>query len=936
MAPIAVTLALIAAAAAPGSWHRTDTGLVVHPAGGGEAEVRLSLYGDRIVRVTTLPSADAQPAASLMVNAAPAHVPFTVRANAGHVTLATARMSADVDLANGNVAFRDAAGRPLLAESGPTGFTPVTIEGHPYVAIRQQWNRGTDEGLYGLGQHQNGQMNYNGEDVELAQHNTDVAVPFLVSTRNYGILWDNDSITRFGNPEPYALAGGDDLRVTGEDGRPGWSAAYSLGDRVVARRSEPTIDYQYLDQPNHWPTEVGTSAAQGLRVVWTGHVSSAHGGLHRFRLYASSYFKLYVDGRLVIDRWRQNWNPWYHNFDLPLAAGQSADIRIEWVPDGGYLALLHSDPRPEADRHSIGFASEAARTADYYVIGGDTMDGVIAGYRALTGRAEMMPRWAYGFWQSRQRYETQNQLLGVLAEYRRRQLPLDNIVQDWRYWAEDQWGSHRFEASRYPNPQAMVDQVHAEGAHIMISVWPKFYPQTDNFRELEAVGGLYMRNIEAGARDWVGPGYLNTFYDPYNPRAREIYWRQIRDRLASLGIDAWWLDASEPDIHSNLSIAERARRMGPTALGPGAVFFNSYPLMHAGNLHDHLVQYRPDVRPFILTRSGFAGLQRTGSAVWSGDEPGRWEALREQISAGVNFSMSGIPNWTHDIGGYTMEARYATRDPAHVEEWRELNTRWFQFGAFSPLFRSHGELLPREIYELSTEGSPTYETMAAYDRLRYRLMPYIYTVAADASLRDGTIMRGLVMDFEGDRRAWGIDDQYMFGPALMAAPVTVFHARSRDVYLPAGTLWYDFRTGRAEQGGRTIRADAPYEWMPLFVRAGAILPTGPAVQNTADRRDPTLTLHVFTGADGAFTLYEDDGVSRQYLHGAYARIPIAWSEASGTLTIGARQGSYPGMAARRTIRVIWYDPAHPRPVAFDGAADENIAYSGAEVRIRRR
>jgi alpha-D-xyloside xylohydrolase len=298
--------------------------------------------------------------------------------------------------------------------------------------------------------------------------------------------------------------------------------------------------------------------------------------------------------------------------------------------------------------------------------------------------------------------------------------------------------------------------------------------------------------------------------------------------------------------------------------------------------------------------------------------------------------MSGIPNWTHDIGGYTMEQRYVSHDPAHVEEWRELNTRWFQFGAFSPLFRSHGENIPREIYEMAPQGTPTYETMAAYDRLRYRLMPYIYTVAADAALRDGTIMRGLAMDFEGDRRAWGVDDQYLFGPALMAAPVTRFHARSRDVYLPAGALWYDFRTGRAAPGGRTISADAPYEWMPLFVRAGSILPTGPAVQSTADRSDPTLILHVFTGADGAFTLYEDDGVSRQYLHGAAARIPLRWNQASGVLTIGARQGAYPGMAVRRTIRVIWYDPRHPRPVAFDGPADESIAYSGAEVRLRRR
>ncbi len=334
------------------------------------------------------------------------------------------------------------------------------------------------------------------------------------------------------------------------------------------------------------------------------------------------------------------------------------------------------------------------------------------------------------------------------------------------------------------------------------------------------------------------------------PQARDIYWRQIRETLADRGFDAWWLDSDEPDFHSNLSIEERMRRMSPTAAGPGAALFNSYPLVHVDGVYRNLIEYRPDTRPFILTRSGFGGIQRAGAALWSGDVASRWDDLRDQISAGVNFSMSGVPNWTHDIGGFALEERYQRQDPAHVEEWREFNLRWFQFGAFSPLFRSHGEAPRREIYEIAPAGSAMYRSMEYYDRLRYRLLPYIYTIAADTWHRDGTMMRGLVMDFPADRAAWNVDDQYMFGPAFLVAPVTEFRARNRSVYLPAGTLWYDFDSGRSHEGGRSIEAPAPYERMPLFVRAGSIVPVGPAIQHTEEGQGAPITLKVYTGADG--------------------------------------------------------------------------------------
>jgi alpha-D-xyloside xylohydrolase len=942
-AVFAALLAGASAAAVAQHVEKTDIGLLVTPAQG--PVVRLQVFGDRIIRVTKTPAGSFDDAPSLMVTAEPipGHFTFDDERSSPIVTLRAGKASAEVDVRTGEVSFRnEPGGRVVLAESGATGFAPTNADGPPFLAIRQQFNRGTDEGFYGLGQHQNGQMNYNGEDVVLAQHNMDVAIPFVVSTRNYGLLWDNNSITRFGDPKPYDLFASDG----------GWTATYTANGRVIARRNEAAINFQYLENVKDWPagtrTTDGSNTVPGLKVVWTGRVTPPSSGLHRFRLYSSSYARVFVDGRQVLNRWRQNWNPWYHNFNLQLAGGVAHKIRVEWEPNGGYIALQHADPRPEADRHSLTLSSEVGKAVDYYFVGGRDMDEVIAGYRWLTGKAPIMPKWAYGFWQSRQRYETQDQLLSVLREYRKRGLPLDNIVQDWNYWPQDQWGCQCFDPARFPDPRAMVDEVHASGAHVMISVWAKFYRDIANYKELDAVGGIYRNMVTPRPdepvgdpdyvhrmyRDWIAQGYSNAFYDPYNSRARGIYARQVIDGLASKGFDAWWLDSDEPDFHSNLSIAETQRRMGPTALGPAAYYFNSYPLEHVENVYDHLLAYQPDVRPFILTRSGFGGIQRAGAAVWSGDVASRWDNLREQISAGINFSMSGVPNWSHDIGGYTMEDRFIKPTPADLAEWRELNTRWFQFGAFSPIFRGHGENIHREIFEMSPARSPTYRSMAWYDRLRYRLMPYIYTLGADTYFSDSTIMRGLVMDFAADRKTWRIDDQFMFGPTFLVAPVTEYKARSRKVYLPAGTRWYDFYSGKSVSGGRTINAAAPYERMPLFVRAGSIIPTGPAIQHTGNNSHSPVTLDVYTGADGRFSLYEDDGVSRQYLNGRYSRIPLRWDERTKTLTIGAREGNgYAGMAGRRDIRVRWITPG--RLLNFD-AADRTVTYMGAPLAVRMR
>ena len=926
--------------------QKIDQGVVVTPDSGPAKRVRVVAYGDDSFRVTAVPGTDLTLPDSLMVIAKPHGAP-TISEGAGVVTLKLAKASAEIRLSDGHLTVRDATGKVLLDEAARAAFAP-SVEGKGYVATQQQFNRATDEGFYGLGQHQNRQMNYNGEDVELAQHNMDIAIPFVVSTRNYGLLWDNNSITRFGNPKPYALVG-DDMKVS-NGGKPGWTAQYYLGDRLAATRQEATINYQYIRDQARWPAEAKAqtvaSADSGQntagkvvgkqRVIWTGTVDPTVTGLHKFRVYGSSYFKVYADGKLVLDRWRQNWNPWYHNVELPMTAGKPVAIRIEWEPNAGYMAFFHNDPLPQPDRHSLWLSSEAGKALDYYVVAGRDMDDVVAGYRGLTGKAPMMPQWAYGFWQSRQRYETQEQLVGVVREYRKRQIPLDNIVEDWFYWPQDQWGSHQFDKTRFPDPQGMVDEVHKLNAQLMISVWPKFYPNTDNAKELAAKGFLYQGNLKLKNKDWVGPGYLNTDYDPYYPEARKIYYRQVRDNLVKLGIDAWWMDATEPDIHSNLSIEERKYVMGPNAFGPGGAYFNSFPLVHAAGFAEGLRDTNAGKRPFILTRSGFGGLQRASAALWSGDVAARWDDLRDQISAGVNLSMSGVPNWTHDIGGFAVEDRYTNAEPAALPEWRELNLRWFQFGALSPLFRSHGETPKREIYELSASDPAMASSMLWYDQLRYRLMPYIYTTAADTYHKDGSIMRGLVMDYAADRRTWNVDDEYLFGRDLLVAPVTAFRARSRSVYLPAGADWYDFASGKHYTGGQSITAAAPYERMPLFVRAGAILPTGPAVQYAREQPGGPIVLHVFTGKDGAFSLYEDDGVTPGYESGKFARMPLTWNEQAKTLTIGAREGSYPGMVATRAVSVRFHTPGKAEAVDFAENGATRVSYTGKAMTIRMK
>ncbi|HET6994368.1 MAG TPA: TIM-barrel domain-containing protein, partial [Chitinophagaceae bacterium] len=491
--------------------------------------------------------------------------------------------------------------------------------------------------------------------------------------------------------------------------------------------------------------------------------------------------------------------------------------------------------------------------------------------------------------------------------------------------------------SRFPSPDSMIRVLHEKyNTHFMISAWPKFYEGVATYNEFDSKGWLYKRNIADRQRDWVGPGYISTFYDVFNEGAQKGFWDLLNNNLYKKGVDAWWMDASEPDILSNVSPQKRKQQMYPLAKGITAEFLNAYPLMNAKGIYEGQRSADPRKRVFILTRSAFTGMQRYAAATWSGDISSRWHDMKLQISAGVNFSMSGLPYWTMDIGGFAVERRFERPDTATQEEWREMNARWHQFGAFVPLFRAHGQFPYREMFNMAPENHPCYQSMLYYDRLRYRLLPYIYSLAGQTYHSNYTMLRGLVMDFSNDNAVNNIADEYMFGPSLLINPVYSYRQRQKEVYLPAGQGWYNLYSGMYIEGGKTINADAPYEKIPVFVKAGSILPFGPALQYTTEKKADTITLYVYAGRDADFTLYEDEGTNYNYENGIYATIPIHYSEADKKLTIDKREGQFPGMLINRHFLVKYVTKEKALPLGFDKKDGVLIKYTGTRQTVSLR
>lgn len=921
------------AACAGGGYQKTGNGVIVEVKQRQPTDVRkvrIEVMGEKLIHVSATPEKDFSKERSLMIVPGQGKTDFKVDEQGDEVAVKTSRVCATVSKVTGEVCFTDATGKRILAEDRRS-FTPVEVEGTKGYSVRQIFHSADDEAFYGLGQHQADEFNYKGKNEELFQYNTKVSVPFIVSNKNYGVLWDSYSLCRFGDSRDYSQLGAV-FKLYDKEGKEGaltgtYVPAAKAGVETIVRR-EDSLYFEHLDRKAHLSKVVNLPDGfpfMGSRVTYEGEIEPSESGLFRFILYYAGYTKVYIDNELVVpERWRTAWNPNSYKFAVNLEAGKRVPLKIEWIPDGyvSYCGLRALTPVSAAEQNKLAWWSEMNDEIDYYFVYGDDMDEVISGYRTLTGKSPIMPKWAMGYWQSRERYKTQDEIVGTLKEFRKRRIPIDNIVQDWSYWPEDAWGSHEFDKARFPDPKAMIDSIHALNGRIMISVWPKFYANTEHYKEFDKNGWMYQQAIKDSIRDWIGPGYIGSFYDAYAEGARKLFWKQMNEKLFSLGIDAWWMDASEPNVRDCTDLQYRKDLCGPTALGPSAKFFNAYALMNAEAIYDGQRGVEPDQRVFLLTRSGFAGCQRYSTATWSGDIATRWEDMKAQISAGLNFAVSGIPYWTMDIGGFCVENRYVAgqaefdktgRENADYKEWRELNTRWYQFGAFCPLYRAHGQYPFREVWNIAPEGHPAYNSILYYTKLRYNLMPYIYSLAGMTYLNDYTIMRPLVMDFTADAQVNNIGDQFMFGPAMMVAPVYEYGARSREMYFPAICGWYDFYSGKYVSGGQKLTVDAPYEHIPLFVREGAIIPYGPDMQYSDEKPASEITLYVYAGQDGAFTLYEDEGVNYNYEKGQYATIPFTYKEAEGTLTVGARKGEFPGMLKERTFNVVKVSKDKPQP-----------------------
>lgn len=689
-------------------------------------------------------------------------------------------------------------------------------------------------------------------------------------------------------------------------------------------------------------------ALNGSKVVYEGYVEAPTNSFYQFILYYAGYMKIYIDGKLVVpERWRTAWNPNSYKFETPIKKGVKTPIRIEWQPDGdvSYCGLRVAAPRSEAEKNQLSIWSEMSPDMDYYFIAGQNLDEVISGYRTLTGKASLYPKWTLGFWQSRERYQSSKDIEDNMKKFRDLHIPVDNIVQDWNYWKLDSWGSHEFEAARYPNPQAMLDSVHAMNGRFMISVWPKFYDTVKNYKELDSKGWMYHQAINDDIHDWLG--FRGSFYDAYSDGARKMFWHQMDENLYTkykFGIDAWWMDASEPNVRDCTPMWYRKALSGPTALGTSTEYFNAYSIVNADAIYNGQRSVNPNQRVFLLTRSGFAGEQRYSTATWSGDIATRWEDMRAQMTAGLNYSMAGLPFWGMDQGGFCVENRYVAaqqefdktgKENADLKEWRELQARWNQFGCFVPLYRTHGQWPTREVWNIAPADHPAYRTIVAYDKLRYRLMPYLYSMAGMVHFKDYTMMRGLVMDFNGDDNVYDIKDQWMFGPALMACPVGEYQKYSRNVYLPKQKGWYDFYTGKHYAGGQTIVADAPFDKIPVFVPEGSILPVGPEMEWSDQKKAELIDLYVYAGKDGSYTLYEDEGTNYNYEKGKYAMIDFKYNDAQKTVTIAARKGAFDGMLQKRRFNIVLVSDNNEQGISLAKAPKgKMVKYAGKAVTVK--
>ena len=822
-----------------------------------DGTLTLTVFSSKIIHVTFEGKGSHRDRDELVVTKIPERINWKVKTEQDVIFLETDEVIAKIDTL-GTVRFFNKNDDLLLSElPGGRKLKLTAVQGKQSFSPEQEFES-KDEGLYGIGQFQNGLMNWKNVPLRLKQYNQEIIVPYLVSTKGYGLLWNNYSVTEF-NPAEHVI----------------------LLNEVV-----DTI--QNVRKSSFTPTKTG---------VYSFAIESINLKENRF----SGPVLLTIDSDTVV-YYNTTWVPDFHSGKKELKAGKTYEVVLTNSNTKNEGSVVYNEP----DYNKTVFRSQLGNQIDYYFVYGGNLEGVISKYRDLTGQAPLFGKWAYGFWQCRERYHSQSELLENAKEYRKRNIPVDNIVQDWNYWPDKTWGPE-WNRKLYPDPKAMCQELKSLDFHLMVSVWP------------------CVRNKKLEEKYGLTPFKLDTVsgnLDFYNPQVRSSYYQMLKDSMFSLGVNSIWLDGTEPEVYPINAIS---------VLGAYDNYALTYSLPVTQSVYEGHRKDYPEQRVFNLTRSAFAGQQRYAAACWSGDVKGTWQQFAEQIPAGLNYSMAGLPYWTTDIGGFFRDSK--SMNPIYDDqysnpEYKELLTRWFQFGTFCPIFRIHGYVSETEIWRY---GAPFEKMAREYIDLRYRLMPYIYSLAWQVSDQGAIIMKPLVHDYPSDKNTWGIKDQFLFGSSVLVNPVIQYKSRSRNLYLPEGN-WFNFYTNELFSGGRNVKVSAPLDQMPLFIKAGSIIPVGPRIQHAMQPFTEPLEVFVYPGHNVSFLLYEDEGESYRYEHGRYSTISMKWNENSKTLTLGKRQGKFSEMPISRQFKIILVGSAGGS--AFDQNSVSLITYDGEEQSIK--
>lgn len=819
-----------------------------------EGSIRLTFLNDNAVRVEYAKEFSDTLPEWIYVNESPRTGKLTkTELQNGTTRISAGKIKADIDRNKRAVTITDAQGRPVFTTRDITLYSTDNPDGTRDTGAQLSWDNSADEHLYGLGQFQDGFTDIKGLSRRLTQVNTQISIPFILSNKGYGILWNNYGLTEY-NPGSTTVT-------------------LSRSEKAGAAR------------------EVNITTTEGARMevrrdnTFTGVIDIPESGDYSILLDVGQKMarrhNLTIDGKTIMDQ-RNLWLPPTSSSIVTLTKGKhelSANLERG---DNPTVTLKKLDGTST-------LRSPMPAKADFTVFTG-TPDEIIASFRSATGHAPMMPEWALGYIHCRERFHSQDELLSNAAEFRKREIPVDVIVQDWQYWGKHGWNSMQFDEDAYPDPKAMVDSLHGMDMRLMLSVWSKIDKNSPVGKEADAKG-YYIPGS-----DWI---------DFFNPEASQFYWNNFSKRLLMpYEIDAWWQDATEPendDLEGRRVMNGRYR---------GELFRNVYPLLVNRTVYEGCRTDMPQKRTMILTRCGFPGIQRYGAAMWTGDVGNDWETFRRQIASGLSMAASGMPWWTYDAGGFFRPGDQYTND-----DYIQRMIRWIQAGTFMPLMRVHGFTSETEPWRYGAEAE---RIIGNAIKWRYRLLPYIYSLSHKVSSEGYTMMRPLVFDYPDDKNALAVKHDYMLGGNLLILPVTEPSITSRTAYLPAAKGgWYDLYDNSHLDGGREHNINVTMENIPVYVKAGSILPMSHDKQYTGDLKDEPLEIAIYTGNDGEFSLYEDEGDNYNYENGACSTIDMKWNDKSRTLEIASRKGSYPGMNKNRKFNITVNDQPS-RTIDYNG------------------